>query len=327
MSLKIGKDFPTIVPRGSFSSDADRDIELACRSKAWSPFPNRGQKARRLSSTFKDKLKTKITQPSAVYLVSRKIPSHVWRPTVHQSAQQRERTFVSTNTFSCIGNAPRRSGINVTYIVQLKFYSIVGQYLTCLSIVDLNTDRIVNPCLLSVGQVNNWWRVSGERSRKKKRHIEKRTEGEENRGEVSSAEGGRGCPLRGRRHRSSPRRVKASRYGPKSPDAEQRTLKRRAQWLRAWLAAAEMRRRRPSCRPQLVTEQARALLRERELFLFIRTAAPCAAADCNRNIAVCTRARAIRGGRGRERKRNILRLPRREPPYIISYRGDPVRAA
>lgn len=29
-----------------------------------------------------------------------------------------------------------------------------------------------------------------------------------------------------------------------------------------------MRRRRPFCRPQLVTEQARALLRERELFLF-----------------------------------------------------------
>lgn len=122
------------------------------------------------------------------------------------------------------------------------------------------------------------------------------------------------------------------------------------------MAAAEMRRRHPSCRPQLVTEQASSRARapslflflspslplfvflslspSRELFLFIRTAAvPCAAVavaaaaaaaavgrDCNRNIAEYA-GEAIGG----ERKRNIPSTA--EPVYnFISRRpGAPRR--
>lgn len=115
-----------------------------------------------------------------------------------------------------------------------------------------------------------------------------------------------------------------------------------------------MRRRHPSCRPQLVTEQASSRARapslflflspslplfvflslspSRELFLFIRTAAvPCAAVaaaaaaaavgrDCNRNIAEYA-GEAIGG----ERKRNIPSTA--EPVYnFISRRpGAPRR--
>lgn len=93
-----------------------------------------------------------------------------------------------------------------------------------------------------------------------------------------------------------------------------------------------MRRRRPFCRPQLVTEQARALLRERELFLFFslfflfirvpRHALPPSPAATATGIRR-SYARGRSGGRKKKRKRNIPSTPR--CPYIISYRGDPVR--
>lgn len=89
-----------------------------------------------------------------------------------------------------------------------------------------------------------------------------------------------------------------------------------------------MRRRRPSCRPQLVTEETRALEgareREKELFLFIRTAVPYAAAaagrDCNRNIVAYAR-EAIGG----ERKRNIPSTAKPVYNFISRRPGAPRR--
>lgn len=81
-----------------------------------------------------------------------------------------------------------------------------------------------------------------------------------------------------------------------------------------------MRRRRPSCRPQLVTEGTRAPEGEREkdrvfLIYSYRRAIRCRSRLQPEYSGVCDR--------GRKKEEYIPSTAKR--PYIISYRGDPVR--